>query len=753
MRRGHWESVCVWAVLALGGPLGGCRRPPAPASLAPDAPNILLITLDTTRADHLGCYGSVADTTPNLDALAVRGVVCDQAFTHVPITLPAHATLLTGVHPPAHGLHVNAGGVLPDELPTLATVLAGTGYETAAVIAAWVLDAEFGLGRGFGHYDDCIGGGRDASKDVRERTADEVCDLTLAWLDEHATRRFFVWAHFYDPHWPYAPPEAFAGRFDHPYDGEIAFMDAQVGRLLNWLDERGLRERTLVVVAGDHGEAFGEHGEPQHGMLIYQTTVHVPLIWSWPGHLPAGQRVGACVGLVDVMPTVLALVGLPAPQAAEGRSLMPALRGGGLAERPVYVESELPRQSFAWAALHGLVTDRWKYIDAPQPELYDRQSDPDESTNLAAAEPDVLADLARELDDRRASMTTRTAGEYALDPSAVANLAALGYVAAPPAADGEHDDADRPDPKALMPVYSAYRELKQHEGVLSGDDRVAGYTQLVAQSPASPTLRAELATAFLHAGRYDDAEREFQAVLAQTAGTPAWWCGLGESYFARRRVEEAIPCFERAVALAPNHGRAHNRLGLLYALKHDEHRAEQEFRDFLALNPTSPEALANLAACLSRRSRPTEALRLLHEALRHDPAYLPAHRNLYRVLHGLGRGADAVAALRVAHKHYPDEYEFTFNLGWLLCTAADARVRDSRAALELAQRCAAIDPRRTVQNLDLLAAALAERGDYARAASTAWQAVRLAEQRGRNELMPPITARARLYETGRPFRQ
>ena len=400
---GNWgrRSVRVSLLCLLAAAALGCRQeeqsapPSRPAPVqeeqpaeqgrtapAKDAPNLLLLTLDTTRADRLGCYGYAAAQTPALDAIAARGVRVEQAYCAVPLTLPSHVSLLTGTYPPANGIRVNGGGMLSAELPTLAEEFQIRGYRTGAFVAAWVLSATFGLDRGFDHYDDDVGGHDGSTEIGSERPADAVCDAALDWLDRQPDVPFFAWVHFFDPHTPYAPPPGYRQASADPYDGEITFMDAQLGRLTAWLDERQLREKTLIVVAGDHGESFDEHGETEHGMLIYDTTLHVPLIFSFPARLPAGTVLSTGGRLTDVFPTVADLLGWKAPPGTDGISLTPALRAGEGRFPTTYAESRYPRQSFGWAALRSLITAEWKYIDAPQPELYDRDGDAQELTNL-----------------------------------------------------------------------------------------------------------------------------------------------------------------------------------------------------------------------------------------------------------------------------------------------------------------------------------------------------------------------------------
>ncbi|PYV00959.1 MAG: hypothetical protein DMG26_14545 [Acidobacteria bacterium] len=363
-------------------------------------PNVVVITIDTLRADHLGCYGYSRIETPNLDALARLGARFTQAYTPVPITLPAHTAIFTGSFPMATGMHDFSGNKLPANGATLAKVLRDNGYTTAAFIGAAVLDSRFGLNQGFETYFDHFDFSRldETNLDLTERRGDLVMDEALGWLKQ-APRPFLLWIHLYDPHFPYTPPEPYASRYrTHLYDGEIAFADAQVGRLLSFLKQRGLFDHSVIALAGDHGEGLGEHGEKTHGFFIYNSTLHVPLILKVPGAAP--RVVAEDVSLVDAMPTLLQELKLPIPASVQGRSLLGLILGrqGPTAARPseLYAETYLPLLHFRWGQLRGLESGGWQYIDAPRPELYDVRSDPRELRNLYGAR----QSLAHEMHDR-----------------------------------------------------------------------------------------------------------------------------------------------------------------------------------------------------------------------------------------------------------------------------------------------------------------------------------------------------------------
>ena len=427
--RGRRCAVAI--ALALGtcheaqGPLADFT--PAPSSLS-----IVLITLDTLRADRLGCYGFPGNSTPNLDALAKEGVLFEQATSTVPLTLPSHASILTGLLPPHHGVRDNGGVPLPDSRTTLAERFQKAGYATGGFVGSWVLERRFGVAQGFERYSDRFGA------DELQKRGDAVMEDALAWIDEVRAQRFFAWVHLFDPHLPYDPPEPFRSRFGTDrYQGEVAFTDELVGRIVSRLRERGLLERTLVVVTADHGESLGEHGEANHGFFVYDATVAVPLIVRTPWGLRGKRRTQ--VSLVDVFPTVLDLAGLPAEPGIDGQSLVPALLDPGRDLGHVaYSESLYPRFHYGWHELRALRDGAWKLVDAPRVELYDLARDPGEKENLARAK-------ARTAEEMRVALRRKVpaddpaaaAARPALDPETQQRLAALGYVGSAVATDPE----------------------------------------------------------------------------------------------------------------------------------------------------------------------------------------------------------------------------------------------------------------------------------------------------------------------------
>jgi len=677
--------AAAFALVALGATALGATAGVA----APPPPNLLLVTLDTMRADRLGAYGHAAAQTPAFDALARDGTLFLQAFTSAPMTLPAHATLLTGLEPPEHGVRVNGLHRLDGEVAVLAETLRRHGYRTAAFIAAFVLDERFGLARGFEVYDDDLGDARRDAPDplAAHRSGARVADAALAWLAEAVREQpFFCWVHLYDTHYPYgastdADPAAV-------YDAAVAVADRQLARLVGFLDERRLRDRTLVVVAGDHGEGLREHGELEHGFQLHQEVLRVPLVMSLPGRVQAGHRADAIVSLADVPRSILDVLGLPAAALGGGRSLGPALRGDAMAPVASYAETELPWAMYRWAPQQSLTTADWKYVRSPKPELYDRRADPGERTNLAAAHPEKVAELDAALARHEARLRPRTASTATLDADARLRLEALGYLAPgerSETADGRAAGRHARDVKDMLRVRDLEADLQA--GMLDGS--------------ISP----------------DEAKERLRALIARSPETPAFHFGLGSLLAADGDAAGAVPHLRRAVALQPDLAEAH----------------------------------ANLATVLASLGRNAAARRAYTAALAADPTLVEARLGLSTLLADQGRFADALAQAELAVQHGADRPQAATQLAWLLATSPDASLRDGTRAVGLAERAALLTKRQEPRVLDVLAASLAEAGRYDEAVAVAREAETLAASRP--PLLAAISARRAGYQRAEPYRR
>ncbi len=741
----RWMVSLALLVMAVG-----CERDDADRVNEPSAPsglNVLLVTLDTTRADRLGCYGYDTAETPNLDKLAAEGVRFDRAYAQAPLTLPSHASLLTGKYPPELGMRINGGGRLSGDIPTLATELKGEGYRTGAFVAAAVLSKAYGLERGFDIYDDDMSD-TGAGVLVAERPGDQVCDAALEWLAESPEGPFFAWIHLFDPHHPYNPPDPYRSKFSDPYDGEIAFTDAQVGRLLQRLQDLKLTDRTLVVVAGDHGEAFGEHQEKQHGLFVYESTMRVPLIVVSPKSVQVGLVIDGVVELVDIMPTVLELAGMKDVPEVSGQSLVAAMRDPASAVgQYAYGESQYPRMSFGWASLVSLTSDRWKYIRAPRQELYDLRADPSEEENIIADYAEVASDLDCRLQRMLEMMEVQEASSVDRNAESLAQLQALGYVGG--TSNNVGDDENGRDPKDMVVVYRGLMQARDALQRRRYDDVTEIIEPLIEQSPESDALYAPLGAAFLRLGRFEDARHAYSMSLRRDNDHPGNLCGLGDSLRQSGRVDEAILVYEQALAAWPNYGQAHSRLGLIRAQQGDHAEALEHFRRFAELNPSSPNAHTNLANALMAVQQADKAVHELEIALELSPDYEPALRIYWYYLWSTGRRKKAAAALRRACKAFPQDGELWLNLTRVLATAPGLR-SGLDEAVQTGERTVKLQPNDPVA-LDTLGIVYAQAGRFEKAIRLAVRAENLARAAGNDEFAEEILSRLQRYREQKPL--
>jgi len=622
------------------------------------AMNLLVITLDTTRADHIGVHGYPAAQTPNLDRLARQGVWFENSYACVPLTLPSHSTLFTGRYPIATNVRNNGNYFLPENEITLAEVLRGRGYDTRAVVAAFVLLSKFGTNQGFSLYDDSL----DTHEMIRnyksEIPAEKIFEKFNGWLSQGNGGPFFYWLHFYDPHTPYRPPREFAKRFPADakglYDGEIAYMDAWIGRVIESLRERGLLERTLVVVAGDHGEAFAEHVEKGHGIFCYEETLKVPMIFYAPGLLGKPGKVAARVGLVDVMPTVLDLLGVDIPPAVQGRSFLSLLRGRSeKEERTYYFESLYGREEMNWAPLTGLLRQDLKYISLPEPELFDLRADPGEKQNLFLRK-NVLA---RDLDKRLANFVaahsqfdSRTRRE--LSAGDKEQLQALGYISA-----FSSQAATMLDPKRGVLIDMRLKEISQMVSQKKVAEAEAGLLKLLDANPklkmpqmyylkykiymAKPDFRAAfgairegcavfpdieqfrliLALALFNMKRYDQAESHCLEILARNPRASRAHILLGDIREMQKRPADAAVHYARALAIEPQNVSLRIKYAeLLIAIKKYT-QAVDEYNQLLENEEVAgqPELLLKVALLNTRYGSLADAEQMLARAVAIKP--------------------------------------------------------------------------------------------------------------------------------------
>jgi arylsulfatase A-like enzyme len=565
MRRAL-AALCAFSWLGCGGPtLDAPGQPPV---------SVLLVTIDTLRADRLGCYGDQKARTPALDAFAGAATLFEAAFTPVPITLPAHTSILTGLLPPAHGVRGNVGFALAADVPTLAESLKRRGLQTAAFIGGFPLTRRFGLARGFDVYDDAVVKPGGVNFDLAERRADDVANAALGWL---AGRKgpVFLWVHFFDPHAPYDPPPAF--RTGDPYRDEIASVDAALGRVLRAWDARA--GSSLAIVTSDHGEAFGEHGEWSHSLLLYDTTLHVPLLVRGDG-FPAGRRVGREVSIADLARTAAEAAGAsPLP----GASLREALASG--APRGLYAETLAPQLDFGWAELRSWREAGLKYVRAPRPELYDLSADPAESRDVSRARPEPLRRLARALDASLAAMGERRSRKP-LDPEAAERLRALGYLQGPGGAGSGADPKDK---------LELARRIAAAAGPFDSYERAASaYRALLPLDPQNPLLNFRLAHVLLRSGKAQESLSFFGRVVSGSPRTAEAHVGLATALAQLGRLAEAEAVLEAGLRIDSGNAQIHYNLGEIARVRGDKDAARRHYERALGDLTTGVSARARL---------------------------------------------------------------------------------------------------------------------------------------------------------------
>jgi len=650
----------VWSAIAVSAP----------------RPSLLVITVDTLRADYVTTYDSRRGATRHMDRIGREGFVFERAFAHTPLTLPSHTSIFTGLPPTDHGVHDNAGFRVRDDLVTMAEWLKRHGYATAAFIGAFPLDKRFGLAQGFDVYDQQYAARSPRRIFFAERKAEAVVDAALAWLARQTGERpWFLWVHLFDPHQPYEPPPAYrTGRWaQDPYGGEVAYTDDQVGRLLDEIHRRQAWDRTVVVLTADHGESLGEHGEPTHGLFAYNATLHVPLLIHRPS-VQGTHRVAWPVSHSDLFPTVCGLLGLPVPKGVRGRNLAPFLgdpQGRSPEATPIYIEALAAYLNRNWAPIVGIIDRGMKFIDTPIPELYDLQKDFRELTNLAPHS---------DLTPYRRTLQTFLRPDWAPRPTpesaeTLEILRSLGYAAGSESLPRKKTFTPDDDPKRLVEVHRMFLQaLELHERGRSPEaidllkqvitkrrDMVVAYTNLVimyrdvgdtrnailaAQAglrvvPGSPELLAQLGQALVEAGYFEDGIRTLRQAAERQSTDPDVWNYLGFAYWRTDRFQPALEAFQRALRLTDADPLIYNNLGNLYMSMKRYADAEQAFRKALQLDPGLAAAYNGYAAARLAQGAWEEAYQAWQKALAADPDYAMAHYNLGVELYRRGRKQEA----------------------------------------------------------------------------------------------------------------
>jgi len=577
--------------------------------------NVLLVTLDTTRADRLGCYGHGRARTPNLDGRASAGVRFENVTSQVPLTTPSHASILTGTYPLYHQVHNNGSYALPAEVTTLAEILKGRGFETAAFVGSFTVDSRLGLDQGFDVYDDDLAEGQAFKPLNAERKAEKVYAAFRRWIDGGIKTPFFCWVHFYDPHLPYEPPAPYSVDFaDSPYDGEISYMDHYVGQVLAALREKNLLAKTLIVLAGDHGEAFGEKVESGHGVFLYDGTLKVPLIFEAEGHLPKGTVIKSRVRLIDIVPSVLDLLGLPIPGEIQGTSLLPYIAGREKSDLSSYLETYFPRENYGWSELVGLVDGDWKYIKAPKPELYNLKADPQETQNVFGRE----ARNAELLRQRLTEITVRyssglPASKRELTSEEREKLRSLGYVDQTAGA----PSGPLPDPKDMVGELRMSQEAETLEMEGRLDDAARAYGQILDLNPRSPVNYVNLALVEAKMNEFDEAVRILERGISALPGSLTLLSRLAHTYMVMGRLQKSLDAWQAVLVMDPEYFDGLLASGWILDIMGKKEEARGFFEKALAVEPENRFLRKNYALNLATTGNLKEAIGV-YERLRQD---------------------------------------------------------------------------------------------------------------------------------------
>ncbi|MDE3154561.1 MAG: sulfatase-like hydrolase/transferase [Acidobacteriota bacterium] len=616
--RRSWRAALVIGLVGLGVVIAAATGWRYARTSSPISGPIVLISIDTLRADHLPVYGYQHGDTPNIDALARDAVVFEHAYTQAPQTLPAHASLLTGELPFQDGVRDNLGFILKPGTDTLARQLDARGFTTGGVVSSFVLRKETGIGQGFDFFDASLpSSSPDLSLgDVRRDGADSEA-VAERWLDQQASSRFFLFLHLYDVHRPYITRPAFSTLA--PYDQQVSYDDEMVGRLLDALKRKKLYEQATIILVSDHGEGLGDHGEQEHGVFLYNDTVHVAFIVKMPGNQRAGTRIAEPVQHIDVVPTILDLVHAPRPAGLLGRSLRPLLEGTGkVPETGIYAEAMYPRYHFGWSALYSLTDSRYRYIRAPHPELYDLQRDPGERHNILDDRPRVAEAMAGALAQIMAGAKEQAPAQVSADT--LERLQSLGYVGTVSSTPSDTPDSKLPDPKDKIQVLEAYRnavDLADHREFAQA---IAGLQKVVAAEPEMADVWDQIASLSLRTGQPKEAAEAYKHLVTLKPDRPNGYLGMATALLQLKQYDQAIEHARLAASVTPKDdpigaATAHALIAKIAMAEGNAALANQEAAAAEQFDPTLPMKAYIAARLLYNQGKYAEAVPLFEQAL------------------------------------------------------------------------------------------------------------------------------------------
>lgn len=596
--------------------------------------NVVVVTIDTLRADRLGCYGYSKIETPNLDGLAKKGVLFENAVAQTPLTPPSHASIFTGTYPTVHHVRDTGGFILDASHQTLAEILQPRGWQTAAFVGSAVLNRVFGLSQGFQIYDDRIPEAEpySATRGHPDRRAGEVVDLAIDWLQQQSGQApFFLWVHVYDPHAPFDPPSPFKEKYlARPYDGEIAYTDRELGRLFDFVERKFPGEKTVMAVLADHGESLGEHGEYSHGVFLYDCTLRIPWIMVGPG-IPKGQRIKDQVRTIDLLPTLMTMLGGDTPSACQGVSLVPSFSGQRISTTYSYAETLFPKINMGWAELRGIRSSKWKYIRAPRSELYDLENDPGETSNLIQRYPADAEKLEYQLRDLTSTGDGKPAEEVRLNnlnTETEEQLRSLGYVSGGTPRKLELTGQGI-DPKDRLDILALVEESTSTQKKMPPAQRIHLLQQAIRRDPTNPSLYVILGDGLEKHQRYAEALQLYQSALHQeSTATNKIYARMARVYGRQGNITAAISAFRKAVELDPTDLETQNKLAVTYLLAGRTAEAESALKAVLVLSEQNAQAHNSLGWIALKKGDTAAAKNHFERALQLDPDLMEAYINL-----------------------------------------------------------------------------------------------------------------------------
>lgn len=654
--------------------------------------NVIFITVDTLRSDHLGCYGYKSIKTPNIDGLAERGTMFKNAISQVPLTLPSHCSLLTSTYPQFNNVRDNGSYHLGQSAVTLAERMQENGYTTAAFVSAFVLDSKFGLDQGFEIYDDRMqhtSGKKIIEHMEAERTADKVTDAAVSWLRNKKASKTFLWVHYFDPHAVYNPPAPYSEIYkDNPYDGEIAFTDEHIGVLLDALKELKLDENSLIIFAADHAEGLGEHEEFGHSVFIYDTTVKVPLIFSCPGLVAEGKIIEEQVRLVDVMPTILDFLQVEGNKEIQGKSLIDLMKGRIKSlNLPAYSESLYAKLRYNWSELQSFRTAEWKYIKSPEPELYNTKNDPQELVNLAGSRMDVV----KELDNRLETFLTETSssGETAataeMDEETRRKLMSLGYIG-DAAATGSEEPVARKLIQLMEKINLSARLA--NEGLI--DKAIEGFQEVVKIDPKNTEAYINLAQCYAGLGKYNEAITHFEIAASFKPDNPEIINDIGTCYTEKMEFNKALDQLNKAIELDAEFTQAYYNRGLVHRKLGNWQHAIEDYDKAIELDAEFAKAYSNRGGIYEQSGNYQQAIEDYDKAIELDPKSAEVYYNRGVVYQRSGNHQQAIKDYDSVIELKPRFKPAYYNRGLAYEKSGDLRqaIRDYGSVTELAPRFA-----------------------------------------------------------------